>query len=395
MTPSYWLDPTPNLYGPLEGSVDCDIVVIGGGLCGTSTALHLAQMGVDVVLLEARHLSESASGRNAGFVLQGTAERYSRAVELMGRERARRIHGWTVENHERMAACIRQHDIDCAYQNRGSLQLAGSKAEEKELLESAALLNEDGFTALERSRDQLAPALQNAGFELGVHLPGDGELDPARLVRGIARAAASEGVTLHEGSAVVELDASDVGDVRVRTAGGEVRAAVAVVATNAKAGELLPWFADKVDPVRGQMLATAECPPLFDCPIYANHGYDYWRQDERGCVVLGGWRNLDPEAEIGHREVVNMDIQGHMEEFLAKVGVTAAITHRWAGIMGFSRDGLPLVGPAPGAAGAVVGTGFTGHGYGFAFLAGAALAELAVEGRHPFCEDFLPRRLEK
>ena len=138
MTPSYWLDPTPNLYGPLEGSVDCDIVVIGGGLCGTSTALHLAQMGVDVVLLEARHLSESASGRNAGFVLQGTAERYSRAVELMGRERARRIHGWTVENHERMAACIRQHDIDCAYQNRGSLQLAGSKAEEKNFVEDDA-----------------------------------------------------------------------------------------------------------------------------------------------------------------------------------------------------------------------------------------------------------------
>jgi glycine/D-amino acid oxidase-like deaminating enzyme len=63
--------------------------------------------------------------------------------------------------------------------------------------------------------------------------------------------------------------------------------------------------------------------------------------------------------------------------------------------MGFSRDGLPLVGPAPGAPGAVVGTGFTGHGYGFAFLAGAALAELAVEGKHPFCEDLLPRRLEK
>ena len=130
MTTPYWLDPLPDLHGPLEGTVECDIVVIGGGLCGTSTALHLAQMGVDVVLLEARHLAESASGRNAGFVLQGTAERYSRAVELMGRERARRIHSWTVENHRRMATCIRQHDIECAYQKRGSLQLAGSPEEE-------------------------------------------------------------------------------------------------------------------------------------------------------------------------------------------------------------------------------------------------------------------------
>ncbi len=393
MPTPYWLDPTPELHGALEGTVECDIVVIGGGLCGTSAALHLAEMGVNVVLLEGRHLAESASGRNAGFILQGTAERYSRAVSIMGRDRARTIHAWTVENHERMAACIRQHDIDCAYQKRGSLQLAGSKEEEVELLESAALLNEDGFAANERARADLPPALQNAGFDIGVHLPGDGELDPARLVRGIARAAASQGASIHEQSQVVDLDASDVGDVRVRTSEGEVRAAVAVVATNARAGDLLPWFSDKVDPVRGQMLATDVCPPLFDCPIYANHGYDYWRQDEKGCVVLGGWRNLDPQAEIGHQEVVNMDIQAHMEEFLTRVGVNAPITHRWAGIMGFSRDGLPLVGPAPGVAGAVVGTGFTGHGYGFAFLAGAALAQLAVEGTHPFCTDLDPRRL--
>ncbi|MEE2751792.1 MAG: FAD-binding oxidoreductase [Myxococcota bacterium] len=393
MTTPYWLDPTPNLHGALEGNVECDIVVIGGGLCGTSAALHLAEMGVRVVLLEGRHLAESASGRNAGFILQGTAERYSRAVSLMGRERARKIHAWTVENHERMAACIRQHEIDCAYQKRGSLQLAGSKEEEVELLESAALLNEDGFAANERAGKDLPFALQNAGFEIGVHLPGDGELDPARLVRGIARAAATQGASIHEQSRVVDLDASEVGDVRVRTSDGEIRAAVAVVATNARAGELLPWFSDKVDPVRGQMLATEPCPPLFDCPIYANHGYDYWRQDEKGCVVLGGWRNLDPQAEVGHQEVVNMDIQSHMEEFLTRVGVDAPITHRWAGIMGFSRDGLPLVGPAPGAAGAVVGTGFTGHGYGFAFLAGAALAQVAVEGTHPFCTDLDPRRL--
>ena len=141
------------------------------------------------------------------------------------------------------------------------------------------------------------------------------------------------------------------------------------------------------------MLATEACPPLFDCPIYANHGYDYWRQDKAGCVVLGGWRNLDPEGEVGHEETVNADIQGKMVEFLARVGVTAPVTHQWAGIMGFSRDGLPLVGPAPGNAGAVVGTGFTGHGFGFAYLAGEALAQLVLEGEHPFCTDLDPRRL--
>ena len=188
------------------------------------------------------------------------------------------------------------------------------------------------------------------------------------------------------------LDAGSTGEVRVQTEQGEVKAAMAILATNARAGELIPYFADKVDPVRGQMLTTAPCDPMFTCPIYANHGYDYWRQDEHNRVVLGGWRNLDPEGEVGHDETVRDDIQAKMVEFLAEMGVTAPVTHRWAGIMGFSRDGLPMVGPVPGSPAALAGVGFTGHGFGFAFLAGRALAAQVLEGEHRFCEDFDPRR---
>ena len=106
MSIPYWLQDSSASIPRLSGSVEADVVVIGGGLCGTSSAYHLAQAGIDVALVEARTLSESASGRNAGFLLQGTAERYNRAVELMGRERARRIHQWSIENHERMAEAI-------------------------------------------------------------------------------------------------------------------------------------------------------------------------------------------------------------------------------------------------------------------------------------------------
>ena len=71
------------------------------------------------------------------------------------------------------------------------------------------------------------------------------------------------------------------------------------------------------------------------------------------------------------------------------------ITHRWAGIMGFSRDSLPLVGPAPGAPGALAAVGFTGHGFGFAWLAGEALVEVALQGSHPFATLMTPRRLAR
>ena len=392
MTESYWLEPITQNHPRLHGEHRCDVVVIGGGLCGTSAAYHLAQAGVRVILLEARTLSESASGRNAGFLLQGTAERYSRAIEVMGHDRAKRIHSWSLENHRMMAEVLDRERIECAYQKRGSLQLAGTPEEEAELLESARLLNADGFLAERLDRHQLAPALQNAGFQMGVLLPEDGELHPARFVRGVGDSAATQGAGVFERSPVVKLDAAALGEVVAHCPQGRVHAAMAIVATNAKAGELLPALADKVDPVRGQMLTTAPAPPLFDCPIYANHGYDYWRQDEKGCVVLGGWRNLDPDGEVGHDETVQPHIQEAMKAFLLRMGIEAEVRHQWAGIMGFSRDGLPLVGPVPGAPGALVGAGFTGHGFGFAFLAGAALAHQALEGQHPFCTDLDPRR---
>jgi len=392
MSVSYWLDPLKPEYAPLSVDSQTEVVVIGGGLCGASAAYHLAEQGIQTTLLEARTVAESASGRNAGFLLQGTAERYSRAIALLGRDKARRIHAWSIENHQRIAAQIKQDKIVCEYQKRGSLQLAGSPEEEAELLQSADLLNDDGFKAVFLEKEKLAPALQRAGFQMGVHLPEDGELHPSAFVRGVIRSAQQKGAIIHENSRVIEVDASTPGDVRIHTQNGTVRADLLILATNARAGELFPILHDKIDPVRGQMLATGPQSELFTCPIYANHGYDYWRQDKSGRIILGGWRNLDPEGEVGHEEKVINHIQKSMKQFLDRMGVGAPVVHQWAGIMGFSRDGMPLVGPIPGSAGALSGVGFTGHGFGFAFLAGQALATQVIEGQHPFCMDFDPRR---
>ena len=395
LTPPLWLDPLPEPRPALRGPLAVDVVVLGAGLCGASAALHLVQEGLRVAVVESRAAAMAASGRNAGFILQGTAERYSRARALMGHERARRVHAWSVENHVRMAQAITRLGISCEYQRRGSLQIGSGAEEEAELLESARMMVDDGFEAEVRQGVALHERYRRRGNTVALYLPGDGEVHPARLVRGLLDAAEREGALIFEGCPATALDASRPGDVRVTTAQGEITAEVAVVALNARVGDLLPYFRDKVDPVRGQMLATAPLPPLFECPIYANHGYDYWRQDPAGRIVLGGWRNLDPEAEVGHAEVLHEQIQARMTEFVQSwvPDQTVQITHRWSGIMGFSRDGLPLVGPAPGTPGAVVGAGFTGHGFGFAFLAGAALARLIVDGQHPFCDDLSPHRM--
>ena len=393
MTVSSWLDLPHVPNPPLRGVVSADVVIIGAGLCGAGAALALSEAGVSVVVLESGQLAGSATGRNAGFILQGTAERYSRAASVYGRERTRRIHAMTLQNHDRIASVIQEHQIEAYYRRGGSLQLASSAEEERELEESAAMLNEDGFEA-ELLTDRLPEVYRAAGFHVGVLLPADGELHPVRFVRGALSVAAARGVALYEHTPVTAMDAGASGEVRVCTAEGEVRASVALVCTNARAGELLPWYADKVDPVRGQMLATAPAPRLFDLPVYADHGFDYWRQDEAGRVVLGGWRNLDPGAEVGTSDVLHEGIQAKMEAFIRRFPALAdvPITHRWSGTMGFSRDGLPIVGAAPGAPGALAAVGFTGHGFGFAWLAGEALAAVVLEGAHPMAVELSPRR---
>lgn len=396
MTVSYWLENAPSLSAPLTNDAHCDVAVIGAGLCGSAATLALSRAGVDVMLLEAGQVASKATGRNAGFILQGTAERYNRAVSVMGAERARAVHAWTLVNHERMAQTIAEEGIDCEYRQVGSLQLAGTPQEEEELRTSADMLVASGFDAKVLTAGELGPVYVDAGFHMGVLLPRDGELHPAKFVRGVVQAAQQRGARLAEHSPVTSLDASAPGQVRIQLANGvTVRSELVLVCTNARVSQLLPWYADKVDPVRGQMLATAPAPRIFDRPIYADHGYDYWRQDRHGRIVLGGWRNLDPSAEVGFDDCLHDGIQQKMTGFLGRFAALKdiPITHRWSGIMGFSRDGLPLLGPAPGANGALAAVGFTGHGFGFAFLAGEALAEVVLTGQHAFVDMLSARRM--
>jgi len=391
MNTPFWLDVPHQQYPTLSKDIHVDAVVIGGGICGISTAYALEAQGLQVAVLEARTIASGATGRNAGFILQGTAERYNRAIEIMGHEKAKTVHSWSVRNHEMMADVIQKHNISCDYQQLGSLQLAGSEKEEEELIASALALQEDGFDAVIRSEKEMPSEYIQAGFRMGVYLPKDGELQPAKFVRGVAKTLQKTQIFEHSSALSIE---DDNNGVLVHTKDGTIRAEIAFACTNAYTKNLFPQLQNWIDPVRGQMLTTAPLPRLFPYPIYADHGYDYWRQDREGRIILGGWRNLDPNAEVGFEETLHEGIQDNMTRFLKMFpGLEALdVTHRWSGIMGFSKDGLPILGSIPSYQATLIAAGFTGHGFGFAWLAGAAIAELALEGEHPFCSLLSSRR---
>lgn len=354
MTAPFWNSPPERYPGPLPEKAD--VLVIGGGITGLSLLHHLTNHRIDAVLVERDRLASGASGRNAGFLLAGVASSYAEAVQKHGRDQARETWELTNENHERLMEAMAGQDV--GYRRLGSAILPASEEEKALLVQSEQLLNEDGF-----------PARWDGTRLIN---PRDGEIDPAAAVGALARQLRSK--SIREGVRVTAITSSRNS---VLVAAGEelCEAGVAVVATNGYTTQLLPGV--KIQATRGQMVATEpESRPIADMPVYSNFGYRYWRQLPSGEVLLGGWRDTSPDSEVTLDSEPTQEIQQRLNEGLIRLGVTSRVTHRWAGIMGFTETGLPVAGGVEGMPNVYVCAGFTGHGMGFAFITAKRVAEM-------------------
>jgi gamma-glutamylputrescine oxidase len=345
-----------------------DVVVIGGGITGVSVLQALDARGVDAVLLERDHLAAGASGRSAGFLLMGVAANYAQAVRTYGRDVAREVWHFTADNHEMLASLL---DGRAGYARRGSLTLAASREEAELLRESETLLGEDGLPG--------RWVAAGDGLPFGGLVNGaDGEVDPAAAVAAIADQITG-GAQIVEGVNVAALEPSHDGVVVHTGLGGQIAAGAVVLATNAYTAALAAGV--PIRPVRAQMLATAPVDARVALrPTYAHWGYRYWRQRDDRRVLVGGWRDIAADAEVGTDAAVNPDVQRHLDVQLAALDVVAPVTHRWAGIMGFSPDELPVVGAVRGMPNVYVCGGYTGHGFGFAVNAARTLVRHLLDG---------------
>ncbi len=278
---------------------EAEVVVIGGGLMGVSTAYWLARSGVNVLLVEAHWLAWGATGRNAGLMLAGTAP---------------------LESPELVRTVLREEGVNAEYTEPGHLALASSHEVLDRIHREVAQRTATSAPvyALDHSacEDLLAMRI-NTRFLGGRWFPGGGMIHPTRFVHGLARAALRRGASLATQTSVLEVSPNEGQEsIDICTSRGRIRARQVVFACNTGVSEFLPGFREVITPVRGQMMSTQPLSVMFRIGLAVDWGTVYWRQTSDGVVVLGGYRNLDPIAETSSQELVNHRIQDALAHFL-------------------------------------------------------------------------------
>jgi gamma-glutamylputrescine oxidase len=373
VTTAYWLDEPYEPRPPLTGEVEAQACVIGAGVGGLACARALAQRGVETVVLERTTVAGGASGRNGGFLLAGLAAFYADARERYGAERTRELYAATLEAQEEIYELAESLGAADAVRRTGMLRVSASDEEAEHVGTQVEALRADGFPAELIERDQLPPALRRA-FHNGCLTPHDGALQPARWIRALAGAAEQAGARIFEGTAVrAPLD-----DGPVTTEGGRVRAPHVVVAADGALPALVPALRGRVRARRLHMVATEPLPErLVDGPVYARFGHEWFQQTPDGRLLAGGFSDLDGDASYTDADEGNPVVWERVERYLAEaLGVTAPITHRWVGNVGYTDDLMPLVGEV--APGLYAAGGYSGHGNVLGYFAGRQIAELVT-----------------
>jgi glycine/D-amino acid oxidase-like deaminating enzyme len=372
-TTSLWLAEEAERLPTVELAEDADVAVVGGGITGCSCALALAEAGLNVRLFEAREIAGGASGRNGGFALRGGSAPYPVLADSIGDDATATLWRWTEDELRELATLAGD-----ALRPTGSLRLAADDEERDELLEEYEALVGAGFAA-EWREDLPAPLADR--YPAALFHPPDAVLQPARLVRGLARRAADAGVEIHEGTPVSSIE--DTG------------AHIVVVATDGYPSGLLGELEGLIVPTRGQVIATEPIEEmLFEVPHYGRHGFDYWHQRLDGRIVAGGFRDVSLDTEFTADEVTTPLVQAALERFIEEhVGRPLRIDYRWAGIFGMVFDFLPVIGRAPGNDRLWIAGGYSGHGNVLGFGSGRLVARAILGDRDPLLDLFEPTRL--
>jgi len=361
---------------PLDGSRRADVCIVGAGYTGLSSALHLAQHGYDVVLLEARKPGWGASGRNGGQLCSGQRKDQDELTAMVGTDTARQF--WELAEAAKNLArqLIAEHDIDCdlkpgiAHPNHKPGYARGTEAYVD------FLRREYDYQQIEYlERDAMAELVGSDSYYGGSLDMGAGHLHPLNYALGLADAALAAGARIYQ-STVVE-GFTEGSPNRIMTSQGVVEADSVVLACNGYLGKLEPRVSGRIMPINNFIVATE---PLSEAQLKVINPRDVAIADSR--FVVNYYRlSADKRMLFGGGENYRPNFPRDIENFVRKPMLQvypqlehSRIDYAWGGTLAVTLNRMPHFGRL-GKYNTYYAQGYSGQGVAMATLAGKLIAD--------------------
>ena len=368
------LDPLP----ALDGDTRADVCVIGAGYTGLSAALHLAQAGRRVVLLEAQRVGFGASGRNGGQLGSGQRLDQVSLEKMVGFDQARVLWQMGEEAKDLVRRLVAEHQIEC-HLKPGIAWAASSANDAKELREYAEhLRTKYGYDQVEGlSEEDLFTLCPSPDYKGGALDMGGAHLHPLAFALGLARAALAAGVTIHEGTHVSGL--REGAPTAVETETGHVTADHVILACNGYLSGFAPSVTARVMPINNFIVATeplgekaADVLTRDVAVADSRFVVNYFRLSHDGRLLFGGGENYGYSfpADIAAAVRKPMSVVfPHLKD--------VRIDYAWGGTLAITMKRFPYLSRV--APNVLSASGYSGHGVGTATHAGYLMAQ-AIEG---------------
>lgn len=381
-------------FAPLHGRHDARVAIVGGGYAGVNLALGLAERGArDVVLLERETIGHGASGRNGGFVFAGYSLGEQSLLDQLGKQRARALYANTVDAVNLIRSRITRYAIECDATDAGVIW-ANWFRDPEVLRERQRLLAEAYGVRWEWwSRERVREVIHSDRYSDALFERNALHLHPLNYVTGLARAAAEQGVGIHEHSRVRRIEKEGAGWC-IRTEAGEVRAPIVVLACGGYLAHLQREVDRAVLPIATYVMATEplggrlqQCLRTRAAIYDTRFAFDYYRALKDTRLLWGGRISVRDRSPRAVQKLLMRDL---LRVFPQLEGVR--VDHAWSGLMSYARHQMPQLGTR--GDGLWWMQAFGGHGAAPTVAAGELLAAAIAQGDESWRE-FAPYGLSR